>query len=69
MPIQNWEYKTIADSFCLTPGHKARKIERCLNREAAYGWEMAALNSVLLLGCDVGFYLVLRRPATRGSAS
>ena len=56
------EYKVISDWFCLTPAHKARKIQGHLNRLSAEGWDLAALDSALVLGFDVGFYLVLKRP-------
>ena len=55
------EYKVIADSFCITPGHKARKIERHLNEHAKDGWRLDTLNGVFFVGIDVGFYIVLRR--------
>lgn len=55
------EYKVISDASCLTCRHKARKIESLLNAHAADGWRLDALDPVLLLGIDVGFYLVLRR--------
>lgn len=55
------EYKVISDSFCLTTGHKARKIQRHLDTQAAAGWRLATLEPVLFMGFDVGFYLVLQR--------
>jgi len=61
------EYKVISDWLCLTSAHKARKIERILNSLSADGWEFAALDPVLVLGFDVGFYLVLKRPAPESS--
>jgi hypothetical protein len=57
------KYKVVCDSLCLTTGHKARKIEAHLNREAEEGWELAAFDPVLVLGFDVGFYLVLKKDA------
>ena len=56
------EYKVISDWFCLTARHKARKIETHLNRLSADGWEFVALDPVLVLGFDLGFYLVVKRP-------
>lgn len=56
------EYKVITDWFCMSAGSKARKIENHLNSMSAEGWEYAALESVTVLGFDVGFYLVLKRP-------
>jgi hypothetical protein len=55
------EYKVISDWLCLTAGHKARKIERYLNNLSAEGWEFVALDPLTLFGCDIGFYLVLKR--------
>lgn len=55
------EYKVISAWFCLTAGRKARKIEEHLNRLSAEGWIFVALDPVLILGFDVGFYLVLKR--------
>ena len=55
------QYKVISDCFCLTSGSKARKIENRLNSLTAQGWEFVALDPVIVLGCDVGFYLVLKR--------
>ena len=57
------QYKVISDCFCLTPGSKARKIENHLNSLTAQGWEFVALDPVMVFGCDVGFYLVLKRVA------
>jgi len=57
------EYKVISEAFCFTTGRKARKIEANLNKLSAEGWQFAALDSVLVLGFDVGFYLVLKRSA------
>jgi hypothetical protein len=42
-------------------GHKARKIETCLNDMAKDGWRLVALNAVTVLGFDIGFYLVVGR--------
>ena len=55
------EYKVISDWLCLTSAHKAGKIEGVLNRLSADGWEFVALDPVLALGFDIGFYLVLKR--------
>ena len=55
------EYKVICDAFCLTSQAKARKVESHLNRLSPHGWEFVALNPVLLLGIDVGFYLVVKK--------
>lgn len=57
------QYKVICDWFCLTAGHKAAKIERHLNNHSAKGWEFIALDPVTVLGFDIGFYLVLKRPS------
>jgi len=57
------EYKVISDWLCLTAAQKARKIEKHLNNLSAEGWEFVALDSVTVLGFDIGFYLVLRRPS------
>ena len=56
------EYRVISDWLCLTAGHKARKIESHLNNLSAEGWEFVALDSVTVLGFDLGFYLILKRP-------
>ena len=58
-----YEFKVISDFFCLTAGHKARKIEKHLNQLSPAGWEFVALDAVLVLGCDIGYYLVLKRPS------
>lgn len=55
------QYKVISDCFCFTSAHKARKIENHLNSLTAQGWEFVALDPVMVMGCDVGFYLVLKR--------
>ena len=55
------EYKVIADPWCLTAGSKAKKIERHLNQLAQDGWELAKIDPVMVLGFDVGFYLVLQK--------
>jgi hypothetical protein len=55
------EYKVISDWLCLTVAQKARKIENHLNNLSAEGWEFVALDPMTVLGCDIGFYLVLRR--------
>jgi hypothetical protein len=55
------EYKVISDWFCMTSIHKARKMERHLNTHAKEGWEFAAVKNMLILGFDVGFYLILKR--------
>jgi len=57
------EYRVISDWLCLTAGHKAKKIEGHLNNLSAEGWEFVALDSATVLGCDLGFYLVLKRPS------
>jgi hypothetical protein len=57
------QYKVISDCLCLTSRHKARKIESHLNTHSADGWEFVALDPVIVFGCDVGFYLVLKRIA------
>ena len=57
------QYKVISDCFCFTSGQKARKIENHLNSLTAQGWEFVALDPVMVFGCDVGFYLVLKRVA------
>ena len=55
------QYKVISDWFCLTAGHKARKVETHLNNLSTEGWEFVALDPVSVLGFDVGFYLILKR--------
>jgi hypothetical protein len=57
------EYKVISDWLCLSAKHKARKIENHLNQLSAEGWEFVALDPVTVLGFDIGFYLILRRPS------
>lgn len=57
------EYKVISDWLCFSPKYKAKKIENHLNSSAASGWEFVALDPVMLLGIDIGFYLVLERPS------
>ena len=61
------QYKVISDCFCLTSWSKARKIEHHLNSLTAQGWEFVALDPVMVMGCDVGFYLVLKRVAASGA--
>lgn len=63
------EYKVIAQSWCLTPGAKARKIEHYLLLLAEEGWKFTALDSVLLLGIDIGFYLIVERDVTEAPKS
>ena len=63
------QYKVISDCLCLTSGHKARKIERHLNNLSAEGWEFVALDPATWFGCDVGFYLVLKRPAPKSTST
>lgn len=63
------EYKVLCDAFCLTTKSKARKIERHLNEHSAAGWELAALDPLMVLGTDVGFYLVLKRGCTQAGES
>ena len=55
------EYKVICNWLCLTAGDKAKKIEKNLNTLSAEGWEFAAIDSVMFLGIDIGFYLVVKR--------
>ena len=55
--------------FASTDEHKAKKIERNLNNLSAEGWEFVSLNSVMLLGFDIGFYLVLKRMSQKGAAN
>jgi hypothetical protein len=62
------EYRVISDWRCLTAGHKAKKIERHLNNLSAEGWEFVALDSMTVLGFDLGFYLVLKRASTSAAA-
>lgn len=63
------QYKVISEWLCLTAGHKARKIEGHLNDLSAEGWEFVALDSVTVLGFDVGFYLVLKRLSPQSASS
>jgi hypothetical protein len=55
------KYKVISDWFCLTAKHKAKKIESHLNRLSPAGWKFVALDPVIFLGFDIGYYLVLSR--------
>jgi hypothetical protein len=55
------QYRVICNWLCLTAGDKAKKIENNLNNLSAEGWEFAAIDSVMFLGCDIGFYLVVKR--------
>ena len=57
-------YRVISDWRCLTAEHKAKKIESHLNNLSAEGWEFVALDSITVLGFDLGFYLVLKRAST-----
>jgi hypothetical protein len=59
------QYKVISDWLCLTAGHKAKKIERHLNNFSAEGWDFVALDPMTVLGFDIGFYLVLKRPSPK----
>ncbi|MCY7322980.1 MAG: hypothetical protein LH660_14555 [Phormidesmis sp. CAN_BIN36] len=63
------QYKVISDWLCMTTGQKTRKIERHLNHLSAEGWEFAALDAVMFFGCDVGFYLVVKRSLPRNTSS
>lgn len=63
------EYKVISDWFCLTAGHKAMKIERHLNYLSTEGWEFVALDSVIVLGFDIGYYLVLKRLSPQSTST
>jgi hypothetical protein len=63
------QYKVISDWFCFTAGHKALKIERHLNALSAEGWEFVALDPLTFLGCDLGFYLVLKRSSSKYTAT
>lgn len=63
------EYRVISDWRCLSAAHKARKIERHLNNLSAEGWEFVALDSMTWWGFDVGYYLVLKRPASKTTSS
>jgi hypothetical protein len=63
------QYKVISDWLCLTAGHKAKKIERNLNTMSADGWEFVSLDSVMFLGFDIGFYLVLKRQSPKGASN
>jgi hypothetical protein len=55
------EYKVISNWLCFSSGHKARKIESQLNEMAKQGWRFVALDAVTVLGCDIGYYVVLGR--------
>jgi hypothetical protein len=63
------QYKVISEWLCFTTAGKARKIERHLNTLSAEGWEFVALDAVTWLGCDLGFYLVLKRVGPQSSAA
>ncbi|MBN1908929.1 MAG: hypothetical protein JW818_04250 [Pirellulales bacterium] len=56
------QYKVVCQTWCLTSHSKAKAIEHHLNHLSPQGWEFTALESVIFLGIDVGFYLVLQRP-------
>ena len=62
------QYKVISEWLCFTAAHKARKIEGHLNTLSAEGWEFVALDSMTLLECDLGFYLVLKRVSPQRSS-
>jgi hypothetical protein len=59
--LMSTEYKVICDTFCLTSQAKARKVEDHLNSLSPEGWAFVALDPVLVLGIDVGFYLVVKK--------
>jgi hypothetical protein len=59
------EYKVAGSWLCFTSSHKARKIERQLNDLAQQGWRFVALDSATVLGCDIGYYLVVGREVQR----
>ena len=63
------EYRVISDWLCVTAGHKARKIEGHLNKLSAEGWEFVTLDSATVLGCDIGFYLVLKRSSPSSNST
>jgi hypothetical protein len=66
MPTQ---YKVISDWLCLSAAQKARKIERHLNVLSAEGWEFVALDSAMVFGFDIGFYLVLKRTSSNSQST
>lgn len=55
------EYKVIHKTFCRSTTSKAEQIEKYLNEFAHENWEFVALKHVMLLGTDVGFYLIMQR--------
>lgn len=55
------QFKVINESFCFTARQKAAKIEHYLNSLSAEGWAFVALEPVMFLGFDTGFYLVMKR--------
>lgn len=59
------QYRVISDWLCYSARHKAKKIEDHLNNLSVEGWEFVALDSVMLLGVDIGFYLVLKRQSSQ----
>jgi hypothetical protein len=63
------QYKVISDWLCITSGDKARKIEKHLNNLSAEGWEFVALDSVTVLGFDIGYYLVLKRTSPKSTST
>lgn len=62
------QYRVISEWLCLTAAHKAKKIEKHLNLLSAEGWDFVALDPVTVLGCDLGFYLVLKRTSPGGTS-
>lgn len=55
------QYKVISDRLVLTTRQKARKIESHLNHLSTEGWEYVVLDTVMVFGFDVGFYLILKK--------
>ena len=62
------QYKVISDWLCYSAAHKAGKIEKLLNNFSAAGWEFVALDSITLVGIDIGFYLVLKQAPPQNTA-
>ena len=59
------EYKVASNWLCFSSSQKARKIELQLNDLARQGWRFVALDAATVLGCDIGYYLVVGRDVQR----
>jgi hypothetical protein len=55
------EYQVLSNALYLSSASKARRVEAQLNEMAKQGWRFVSLESITVLGFDVGYYLVVAR--------